>query len=302
MTNHASPHAPTRPTFLSPAAEAEFFAAYDAVLAQWPVPVESVDVPSVFGSTHVLVCGPADAPPLLLLHGGGATATVWFNDVAALSERHRVCAVDQIGDAGRSVHHGRPLRTAADFAVWLDALLDALGLPTTALAGHSYGGWLALTYALHAPQRVRQLVLLDPTGCIGGMELAYRLRAVPLFVRPRATTMRGFLAWETRHAPLDPAWLHLTALAGGAVQTSRVVMPRRPEADELQALTVPTLVLLAGRSRSLDTSAAVRTCHRLLSDAEVDVLPEATHHTIPTLHADQLDQRILDFLDRTAQR
>ena len=59
--------------FTSGAAEAAFYSAYDTVLVQWPVAVESVDVSSAYGTTHVQVCGPSNGRPLVLLHRGGAT-------------------------------------------------------------------------------------------------------------------------------------------------------------------------------------------------------------------------------------
>jgi pimeloyl-ACP methyl ester carboxylesterase len=287
---------PARPRFRTPDAEAEFSAAYDAVLGRWPVPVESVDLPSEFGTTHVQVCGPSDGPPLVLLHGGGATSTVWFAAVDELAHRHRVYAPDLIGDAGRSVHDGRRLRRAADVTDWLDTVLDGLGLPRTALAGHSYGGWLALRYALSAPQRVDRLVLLDPTGCFAGMRMAYRLRAVPLLARPSAQRMRAFLAWETRCAALDPTWLHLAGLAVEA-RTSPILLPRRPSATELRACQVPTLQVLAGRSRQLEPRRAAAGAG-LMPAATSTVLPDATHHTIPTVDADRLARTVTDFLLR----
>jgi pimeloyl-ACP methyl ester carboxylesterase len=273
----------------------EFLAAYDAVLARWPVPVEPVDVATPYGTTRVQVCGPADAVPLVLLHGGGATSTVWFANVAALSRDRRVYAIDQIGDAGRSAHDGAPLAGPADLMAWLDAVLDGLGLGRIHLAGHSYGGWLALSYALHAPDRVAKLALLDPTGCFGGMRLAYRLRAIPLFVRPSAARMRAFLDWETRGAPRDPGWRRVMEL-GLEQPKAKIVLPRRPPAERLRACTVPTLVLLAERSRSNHAVRDGAAARRLLPDVRVEVLPDVSHHMIPTEHADRLNRALAGFL------
>ncbi len=291
--------APRRPSFPSPAVERAFSAAYDAVLELWPVPFESMDVPSEFGTTHVHVCGPTDAPPLVLLHGGGATSTVWFANVADLGRAHRVYAVDQIGDAGRSVHEGRPLRRPDDLMTWLDGLLDGLGVRRTALLGHSYGGWLALRYALHAPDRVGALVLLDATDCYVGMSAGYRLRALPLLLRPSARRMRDFLTWETGGALLEPRWLELIGLAGGEVRGSRTVLPRRPSDEQLRASRVPVLQVLAGRSRSTDTARVEAAARRLRPDVVTEVVPQATHHTLPTLDAERVDDLVLRFLART---
>ena len=170
---------------------AEYFAAYEAVLARWPVAVESVDLRSPYGSTHVSVCGPRDGQPLVLLHGSGATSAVWFANVGELSRTHRVYAVDTVGEAGRSVNDGRPVSGLAGFMDWLDGLFDALELDSASLCGHSYGGWLALNYALHAPHRVHKLALLDPTDCFAGLRMSYRLRAVPVLLRPSSERMRA---------------------------------------------------------------------------------------------------------------
>jgi len=272
-----------------------FLDAYDAVLARWPVPVESVDVPSAYGTTRVHVCGPDRGTPLVLLHGGGATSTVWFANIEALSRDRRVYAIDQLNDAGRSVHDGRPITDRTDLMAWLQAVFAELDLKRIHLAGHSYGGWLALNYALDHPDQTARLALLDPTMCLGGMRPSYRLHAVPLFVRPSAARMRAFLDWETGGAALDPGWRQVMELAP-TEPTSKLVWPSRPPAARLRACTVPTLVLLAGRSRSNNVRRTARTARRLLPDVEVRVLPDVSHHMIPTEHADELNQALTTFL------
>src|SRR5215468_5492259 len=64
----------------------EFLARYDAMLARWPVPVRTLDIPGRHGTTRVIACGPADGPATVLLPGGGATATVWWSTVGALAD------------------------------------------------------------------------------------------------------------------------------------------------------------------------------------------------------------------------
>jgi pimeloyl-ACP methyl ester carboxylesterase len=267
-----------------------FDSAYDAELARWPHPTTSLDVPGRYGTTHVQVCGPPDGPPLVLLPGGGCTSTVWFAVATALARTHRVHAPDPIGGPGRSVTD-RPPRRVADLMTWLDTLLDGLHLDTTALGGHSYGGWQALGYALHAPTRITRLALLDPTDCFAGLSLAYRLRALPLLARPTAARMRAVVEWESNGSPLDESSLALTCL--GAEYRGRTVLPRRPPVGRL---TVPTLLLLAERSRAHDVHRVRATAQRLVPGIGVTVLTGASHHSVPTTNSAQLTRELLAFL------
>src|SRR4051812_25620029 len=257
-----------------------FLAAYDAVLDRWPVPVDRMDLTSAYGTTHVTACGPADAEPLVLLHGGGTTSAVWFANVADLSRTRRVYAIDRIGEAGRSLRGDRPVRSVDDLLDWLDGVLDGLGLGRADLCGHSYGGWIALTYALRTPQRVRKLALLDPTQCFAGFKAGYLLRALPVLIRPTAQRARAFLAWETRGVEIDPTWLDLYGLAAEFPRTKAVV-GKRPRPRQLRSSTIPTLVLLAGDSRAHDIRRVEAAARLHLPHVETAVLPGLSHHSIP---------------------
>ncbi|MEY9944779.1 alpha/beta fold hydrolase [Kitasatospora sp. GAS1066B] len=279
-------------------AQTPFLAAYDALLARWPVPSQTRLLTSRFGSTHITACGPADAPPLLLLHGGGTTAAVWFANAAALSRTHRLYAVDRIGEAGRSLRGDHPPRTPAELFGWLDTVLDGLGLTApAAVLGHSYGAWLALGYALRAPERVSRLVLLDPTQCFAGYRPGYLLHALPMLLRPTAARARAFLAWETAGAPIDPAFLDLYGLAA-ELPDSRPVVGKRPTATQLRGFTTPTLVLLAADSRPHHPRRVDTAARRLLPGVETVIIPGVSHHGLPFQRAEQVNTAALAFLDR----
>ena len=279
----------------APPRSEQFTEAYDAVLARWPIPVEAIDLSSDYGTAHVNACGPADAPPLVLLHGGGATSTVWFANVEALGAAHRVYAVDTIGDAGRSVHDGKPIKTPADLMDWLDTVRVGLGLESADFCGHSYGAWLSLSYALHAPNHVRKLALLDPTKCFVGYRPRYLVRAAPVILWPSAQRTRDYLAWETGNAPLDPEWVTLSAL-GTEFPKSKVVVGPTPKAEQLRALTNPTLVVLAERSKAHDIRRVGDAARATVANVTVTTLQGASHHTIPSESAAELNRQLVEFL------
>ncbi|GAA3805140.1 alpha/beta fold hydrolase [Streptomyces phyllanthi] len=275
-----------------------FLAAYDKVMEKWPADREALTVTTRFGATRVNVCGPRDAPPLVLLPGGGgATSASWFANVGVLSRAHRVYAVDLIGEPGRSTREaGHPLRMAADLTAWLDQVLDGLGADTTALCGHSYGAWIALHYTAHAPHRVRRLALLDPTGCFTGFRTAYLLRAARMLLRRSARSTRAFLEWETGGASLNPDWLRLQEAAAGFPFVRPVTGPA-PDHAATAALDVPALLLLAGSGRAHEARRVAARAVRWLPRAEVVTLPGVSHHMLPHANSAETDHHLAAFLD-----
>jgi pimeloyl-ACP methyl ester carboxylesterase len=96
---------------------------------------------------------------LVLLHGLASQAHIWDLVAPHLIDQFRVIAIDQRG-------HGLSDKPASgyDFATItrdLDAILSALKIDRAWLAGHSWGGNVAVQYAVDHPQRVSGLVLID---------------------------------------------------------------------------------------------------------------------------------------------
>lgn len=274
-----------------------FEESYDAAAARWPAGTTSLDVPTSWGRTHVLAAGPAGATPLLLLHGDGATATAWAGVAGALAGRFRVLAPDQPGNPGRSTS-SRPFRTTADLTAWLAELVAALGTGPVHLVGHSAGAHLALSAVLDGAPAA-SLSLLDPTACFAGFRPRYLARALPTLLRPTASGVRRFLAWETGGRAVDPAWLDVYVRGATEVPRTPIVRTRRPRRAQLTRLAVPTLVLVGGRSRAHDPSRVIRNARSLLPDATVVELPAASHHTVPVLDAEAIAAAIGDHADRS---
>src|SRR5580704_10608399 len=122
----------TLPAFKSDEGRARYMAAYDAALADWPVPYQEIDVPTRLGLTHVIASGASDAPPLLLLPSFAGAAVVWRLNAEGLSRHFRIYAVDVIGQPGKS-QAIRRMRNRRDYANWLVDLLDGLGIARTSI-------------------------------------------------------------------------------------------------------------------------------------------------------------------------
>ncbi|MDF2925895.1 MAG: alpha/beta hydrolase [Paenibacillaceae bacterium] len=143
---------------------------YDQLIAAWGVEVEQTDIITHYGSTRVTVWGETGAPPVLLFHGvGDDSALMWIYNAAALAPHFRLYAVDTLGGPGKSVPNEN-YNGKFDDALWIDGVLDGLGLQDVHIAGVSHGGYVAQYYALVRPERVRKVAALAssvPAGAIG---------------------------------------------------------------------------------------------------------------------------------------
>jgi pimeloyl-ACP methyl ester carboxylesterase len=111
--------------------------------------------------TSYLEAGPPDGPPVLLLHGLGATNASLLPVLADLALDHRVLAPDLPG-FGSSAAPSSPYNPAW-FAAWVEAFQAATHSRGAVLIGNSLGGRVALEAGLTHPRSMRALVLLTPS-------------------------------------------------------------------------------------------------------------------------------------------
>lgn len=97
--------------------------------------------------------------PLVLLHGVGMRAEAWGPQIRALSDRHRVMAVDLPGHGGSDGLLGDP--RLPGYVAWAARVVEALELGPVALAGHSMGALIAAGLAIERPELVRRVALLN---------------------------------------------------------------------------------------------------------------------------------------------
>jgi pimeloyl-ACP methyl ester carboxylesterase len=288
--------------FRSEQAKVTYLALYDGRARDWPVPCESIRVLGAFGQTHVRVSGPADAPPLVLLHGISSNSLAWMPNVAALARSHRVYAVDHIEDGGRSIAT-RPLANLDDHLTWLDGLFDGLGLVKGVnLVGLSYGGWLAAQYAVARPQRLRKLVLLAPAGTVLPLASEWLVRAVACAIPLRFFT-HSFLSWLLRDLAQRPAserpafddivteaYTTLRCLAPHAM-----VPPTVLSDQELNRLAVPALYLVGENEKICAPWQALQRL-RAVAPGITTRLITGAGHDLTLVKAAEVNRAVLEFL------
>ena len=109
---------------------------------------------------NVAVGGPADAEPILFLHGFPESHRTWRHQLADLGRDHFVVAPDQRGFGASDKPEGVENYETDKIVDDVVALADALGLESFTLVGHDWGGAAAWLAALTHPYRVKRLVIV----------------------------------------------------------------------------------------------------------------------------------------------
>lgn len=275
------------PIYKSAAGAAAIADRYREVLNTWPIPADMLHIPTREGDTFVLVSGPVDAPPLVLLHGSGSNSSTWRGDIATWSRHFRTYAVDLVGEPGGSAP-SRPKLGSESVARWLDDVLAGLGISQTALVGMSLGGWTALDYATRRPERITRLALLCPGG-VGGQRYGWIFKAIlPRLLgrhdlRRSASVVAGLDEAKAGEA-LDDVVLTFTHF-----NPRREKLPRFTD-DQLRTLSMPVLTIVGDRDVMLNSPETARRISTFVPNATVLELPDVGHAILG-----QTDT-VLDFL------
>ena len=283
------------PIFSTPENRAKYLTAYEAMFSLWKVPYAPVEVSTKYGSTHINVSGPADGHPLVLLHAAGLSSTVWFASIAALSARHRVYAVDVIGDAGKSVAD-RVLGKRADYAQWLREVFDELNIESADLLGHSYGGWLTLNMAMAYPERLRKIVLLAPAASFRPLGFITKLILYlgEFKIHPPAGSMLKSIA--AKGTVLEEAFVHLMEMVTRYCSPA-TMYPTVYTDEELKQIDHPALLLIGSEEKIYNPQKAIKRAQHWMPHLRAEIVSDAGHLLIMD-RPDIINARILKFLNR----
>jgi pimeloyl-ACP methyl ester carboxylesterase len=172
--------------------------------------------------------GDPAGPATVLLHGGSSSSATWDRLSAALGAAgQHVIAADLRGHGGSGRTRDYPL---AGYGEDLRGLLDALGIESAALVGHSLGGYAAAVLAQQQPARVSRLVLEEPgmpprdAASDGGLSGSrFLLPALAVLATRRGHDRRAVTSAVRQLRVPDPAWW-----------------------DQLSLITAPTLLISGG--------------------------------------------------------
>ena len=251
--------------------------------------------------------GPRQAPPLLLIHGSGASGASWGPVAGALAGHHHVIRVDLPG-CGQSPP--APSYDVPELAGRVAALLDDLGLRHVTVAGHSSGGYVATALAEQRPDLVGSLALISTGPSLDALlPQPFILRALlapplgPLLwpIRSDAMIRKGISATTAR--PVDIPDDAVADLKNITYRTFRKVLrcnaayvAERSVPERLADLGLPVLVIFGAADPRYEPSSAHQ--YDTAPNARVKMLPGVGH--VPILEAPETTSELLLGFTATA--
>jgi len=254
--------------------------------------------------------GPADAPPVVLLHGITGHARVWDHLAERLEPRHRVLVLDQRGhgDSDPAPDDDYRVGTMADDVA---AFVGSLRLDRFALLGHSMGGRIAIKYAADHAARLERLVIVDigPDINLAGLQ---RVRDMMANAPERIESEEWAVEYIRRANPLQDVDMLRERVRHGLRRAPdgeltwkyakglRDMMRegRRDAVDlwePLPRIPCPTLIVRGAESDILSAEVAKKMAERLPDGRVVEIA--GAGHTVPADRPEEFVRQIRAFLE-----
>ncbi len=274
---------------------------YAEAMTALPRPQRTLDLRTAYGLARVYRFRGVDdtAPPLVLLPGRSSSTPLWADNLPSLLRTRSVYTVDLLGEPGLSVQDS-PITGGPDQADWLAEVLARLPEPRVHVLGLSIGGWTATNLVVRRPDLIRSgkvasLTLVEPVFVFAGLSAEAVVRSIPATVPWFPKAWRdSFLSWTAGGEPVadDPT----AALIEQGMQSYRIRLPapERISEEQLRALEVPVLAILAAESPMHDGAAAGEVARATLRRGTVLVYAGASH-AINGEHPDRLAADVATF-------
>lgn len=265
-----------------------------------------------------LVAGPAQADPLILIHGLGASSASWLTVIPQLARRFRVMALDLPGFGASSKPRGA--YDARWFAGHVFGFMEELGYESACIAGNSMGGRIAQEMAMMRPDAVRSIACLCPATAFSERPALFMARLLQpelglgLALLPRGRVRDLVKSLFAKSSRIDESWFD--AAVDDVVRTwrsprarmaffaaARRIYLEEPDGDSgfwtrLSSMQPPALYVFGRRDVLINPHFGSK-IGRFLPAATVEVWEDCGH--VPQLeHPARTADRLIGFFEESS--
>lgn len=271
---------------------------YNRALTLWGDDYTELRIPTSFGVAQVVVSGPSDGYPLVLLHGMNTNSTMWYPNAPWLARHYRVYAIDYLLGSGKS-EANKAIDDVAQVMAWYNEIFDALELNQFALVGASQGGWFATQIAINEPAKVSQLVLLSPAQTFGWIKPSLdALKSVYFSLNPKRSELRGMLqTMSTNVDNIEQLYIDQFYRYSTINKSLPALLTQMTPFDDdvLQRLAMPTLVLI-GDQDIINSAESLEQAQQVLPCVETAIVANAGHF-VSVDNAHSVNEQIRRFIN-----
>ncbi|MFC4096530.1 alpha/beta fold hydrolase [Euzebyella saccharophila] len=287
------------PDYITEASQLDstYYEAYDRTLELWPTDYEELYIPTTDGIAHVLVSGPKNGEPMVLLHGMNASSTMWYPNIQALSENYRVFAIDFLLEPGKS-HVYDKVENVEKVVDWYEEVLFALKVDNFHLIGASRGGWLAVNLAFSNQKRIKSMILLSPAQTFTWIRPSKDLfkNIVKLFSSKEKRIEQTLESMSADVTHIKDSYIQQYKLGLETDSDNEFILSMRPfSTKKLQTLQMPVLVLI-GDDDIINEPKTVKIANSL-PRGEGEIISNAGHF-LSMDQAEVVNKKMLEFLDK----
>lgn len=250
-----------------------------------------------------------DGPPVVCIHSNGATSGQWRALSDLLAPKYRVLLPDSYG-SGKSPEWPSDRKiTLHDEVALLEPVFRKAGAPMV-VVGHSYGGAIALRAAIENPDRVRALVLYEPTlfslieaegpspNDADGIRDTVARAAAALDAGDEDAAARHFIdfwmgegSWARTSERSKPG---IAASVRNVRRWAHALMTEPTPLPEFRALDMPVLYMIGEHTPHSAKGVARRLVPALRKVKQVEFA--GLGHMGPIIHPDKVNAVIAEFL------
>lgn len=239
---------------------------------------------------------------ILLLHGFGGDLDNWMFNLGALSENHRLLALDLPG-------HGKSSKTIIDPSIngmekFVIKFLELFDLTSVNIVGHSMGGAIAIQMLLDHPQTVKSLTLISSAGLGTNINSDYlngfvenqtpqeMTRVLQQLFADKSLVSRQLVEEILNYKRMDGVETALKALSG----TLKSLGQQTILADNLVASGKPVLLIWGRDDQIISVSHAENFSAAAGTNVEIEIF-ESAGHMVHMEKAYEVNRCVLDFLN-----
>lgn len=254
---------------------------YDKRLNSCQVPRIEKTISTTLGQTHLIIWGDTNNPPMIILHGWQADATLWIDIAPFLVRSFCLYAPDIIYEpSGKSISISFPAKRE-NYTNWLKELTDSLKINKPYLAGISLGSMIAADFVIKYPDIIRKVIFISPSAGIAKSSISGIFKLIKIWLLGgEQKTKKTLDAIRSPTVKSDDDLYYYLGYVMNHCKTGIPMPPWQNKDDELRRIHTESLVLIGSDEIFVNPDKSLKRAKKLIPNVQTELIKDAGHYSI----------------------